>query len=237
MDNVRVWGNSGAERIAAIGEGANTLNMCRLWGHGPKNILAIGGWLSDSHVYDQFLANLSPDEFTVLLPDFRGYGASRDRSGHYTLDEIAQDAVAAAGSLGWRAYDVLGHSMGGGVALKVAHLAGQAVRRIVLICPVPPSGVPFDEETLGFFKAAVSSQDVRQQHFAFLTSGRTTRAWQAQMAAHSWATSKEAAFGAYLDAWRLADFADEVATLPHPKLAIIIKRQRRGRDQMGLRTR
>ena len=74
---------------------------------------------------------------------------------------------------------------------------------------------------MGFFKAAVSSQDVRQQHFAFLTSGRTTRAWQAQMAAHSWATSKEAAFGAYLDAWRLADFADEVATLPHPKLAIL----------------
>nr|WP_255347257.1 alpha/beta fold hydrolase [Serratia sp. FS14] len=51
--------------------------------------------------------------FTYVFADFRGYGASRELTGAYTTDEMVGDVVALADALGWRRFDVVGHSMGG----------------------------------------------------------------------------------------------------------------------------
>jgi pimeloyl-ACP methyl ester carboxylesterase len=79
-------------------------------------------------------ADLRTDR-SVVAPDARGHGGS-SRPGSYRLEEMAADAVAVAGTVpalaDADAYDVVGHSMGGLVALLVAATEPRRVRRLVL---------------------------------------------------------------------------------------------------------
>ena len=83
---------------------------------------------------------------TVVALDARGHAGS-SRPGSYRLEEMAGDALAVAGSLPGLAdadsYDVVGHSMGGLVALLVAATEPRRVRRLVLEdVPLPHPRTP-----------------------------------------------------------------------------------------------
>ncbi|WP_242653109.1 alpha/beta fold hydrolase [Intrasporangium flavum] len=83
---------------------------------------------------------------TVVALDARGHAGS-SRPGSYRLEEMAADALAVAGSLPVLAeadtYDVVGHSMGGLVALLVAATEPRRVRRVVLEdVPLPHPRTP-----------------------------------------------------------------------------------------------
>src|SRR5919202_5987891 len=123
-----------------------------LHGHGPVRVIALHGWLGDGSVFAPMLPAVDPERFTVAFLDYRGYGASKAIAGEYTLAEIAADAVALADALGWPCFHVLGHSMGGVAALRLALDAGaDRVRRILAVTPVPASGVPFEGDALALF--------------------------------------------------------------------------------------
>jgi pimeloyl-ACP methyl ester carboxylesterase len=51
---------------------------------------------------------------------------------------MAASAMAAADSLGWDHFDILGHSMGGATALRVATLTPERVSAVVALTPVSP---------------------------------------------------------------------------------------------------
>ena len=90
-------------------------------------------------------ASLRADR-TVVALDARGHGGS-SRPGTYRLEEMAADALAVAGSVpalaDAGAYDVVGHSMGGLVALLVAATEPRRVRRLVLEdVPLPHPRTP-----------------------------------------------------------------------------------------------
>ena len=72
----------------------------------------------------------------TLLPDLLGHGLS-DRPGDfgYTLDDHAQALSVALDTAGVRAADVVGHSLGGAVALVLAHRRPDLVGRLVLAEP------------------------------------------------------------------------------------------------------
>jgi pimeloyl-ACP methyl ester carboxylesterase len=73
---------------------------------------------------------------------------------------VAADTIALADQLGWREFHVVGHSMGGKAAQKVAMDAGTRVQSIVAVTPVPASVLPFDDAALGFFAAACEQDEV-----------------------------------------------------------------------------
>jgi pimeloyl-ACP methyl ester carboxylesterase len=83
----------------------------------------------------------SLDRPTVAF-DLRGHGAS-PRCTEYTVDAMVEDVLAALDE----PVDLVGHSMGGQVASRVALRAPGLVRRLVLEdCPVPPrSGPPLPD--------------------------------------------------------------------------------------------
>jgi pimeloyl-ACP methyl ester carboxylesterase len=81
-------------------------------GHGPVRVIALHGWFADHTAFDALLPALDPARFTIALPDYRGYGASRPSSGPFNLDTVADDALALADRLGWARFAVMGHSMG-----------------------------------------------------------------------------------------------------------------------------
>src|SRR6266550_3045374 len=63
--------------------------------------------------------------------DYRGIGASRGSVPH-TIDEMAADAVAFIRTLGYDQVDLLGFSLGGGVAQVITLAHPELVRRVIL---------------------------------------------------------------------------------------------------------
>ncbi|HEU5303365.1 MAG TPA: alpha/beta hydrolase [Gemmatimonadales bacterium] len=82
------------------------------------------------------LEHLRRNHRAVAL-DLRGHGRSeRPRDGDYTLTAMAGDVAAVVDSLGLDQFVLVGHSMGGGVALLYAGAHPERVAGLVLVDPI-----------------------------------------------------------------------------------------------------
>jgi len=74
------------------------------------------------------------DRYTCLSFDNRGMGESQPAGAPVTVEQMAEDAVALLDAAGWDSAHVVGHSLGGLVALELALAARQRVRSLALLC-------------------------------------------------------------------------------------------------------
>jgi pimeloyl-ACP methyl ester carboxylesterase len=83
-----------------------------------------------------------PAGFRAIAPDLRGYGDTEPLPVDATLGlgDMAEDALSLVDALGLDAYHVVGHSMGGGVAMKVTMARPAAVQSLTLVDTVSPYG-------------------------------------------------------------------------------------------------
>ena len=180
------------------------------FGEGAHKVIALHGWFGDQTFMAPMREALSGEEFTYVFPAYRGYGASRDQAGAYTLEEISADVRALIDRLGFDKVSLVGHSMGGKFMQRIALDAPGRVRRMVAVTPVPAAAVPFDEQGWALFSGAPESLGNRRAILDFSTGSRLSGAWLDHMAAASWENCTQAAFAAYLTAWAKADFHQEV---------------------------
>ena len=100
----------------------------------------------------------------VIAFDNRGVGASGG-SVPPTLDDMARDAIAFIRALGFKQVDLLGFSLGGGVAQVIALQAPDLVRRMILAGTGPRGGGGIDEinriAVIAYLKAALTLGDSR----------------------------------------------------------------------------
>lgn len=111
---------------------AATETYCRSFGHGPRKVLALHCTIAHSGAW-RGLATLMEDEATFVAPDMPSHGRSPDwdRQGDY------QDhCVAAAEPFLSERMDVIGHSFGATIALRLAVARPDLVRSLTLIEPV-----------------------------------------------------------------------------------------------------
>jgi pimeloyl-ACP methyl ester carboxylesterase len=123
-------------------------------GVGDCKVLVLHGWVLDSGVWLAARALSDVTRFTYAYVDFPGYGVARNERPAQGMDEMAQSALDAAAALGWQQFSVLGHSMGGAAALRVASLASDQVLSVAAVTPGAPAGTPLDEETYAALLAA-----------------------------------------------------------------------------------
>jgi N-formylmaleamate deformylase len=80
-------------------------------------------------------------DFDTYILDVRGRGLSEAGPQlDYGLDACSQDVLAFAGALGLSSYMLVGHSMGGRIAIRAARDSGAKIQKIVLVDP--PVGGP-----------------------------------------------------------------------------------------------
>lgn len=112
--------------------------------HGPEDgrpVLALHGWLDNAATYEG-LAPLLPGCRVVAL-DLAGHGMSARRVGaSYTFIDFVADVAAVASALGWQKFDLMGHSLGAGVAALLAGTWPDRVRRLVLLEGLGPLSDP-----------------------------------------------------------------------------------------------
>src|SRR3954469_6484980 len=74
------------------------------------------------------------DRFTLVAVDNRGVGGSTIADGQLTIEDMAADAIAVMDAEGFDRFHVVGHSMGGLIALAAALSAPHRVRSLALLC-------------------------------------------------------------------------------------------------------
>ncbi|MBZ8118112.1 alpha/beta hydrolase [Roseovarius sp. LXJ103] len=103
------------------------------FGQGPQQALLIHCSLAQSNVWGGLAQHLS-GALTMTAFDLPGHGRSGDWDGVAEMQALS--ARMAADCAGAGPVDVIGHSFGATVALRMAHLFPGCVRRMVLIEPV-----------------------------------------------------------------------------------------------------
>jgi pimeloyl-ACP methyl ester carboxylesterase len=111
---------------------------------GPEDgtpVVFVHGNVSSSTFWEETMLRL-PDGFRGIAVDLRGYGDTERAPIDATLgmSDHAADVLAAADALGLKRFHLVGHSMGGGVAMKMLLAAPERVRSLVLVDPVSPYG-------------------------------------------------------------------------------------------------
>ena len=116
MDKMTVNGNSIAYESQGQGE----------------TVVLLHGFCGSSAYWEK-VQPLLADQYQVIAPDLRGHGASDAPLGAYTIEQMADDVAELLDKLGIAKYTLLGHSMGGYVALSLAERYASRLRGFGLI--------------------------------------------------------------------------------------------------------
>ena len=94
-------------------------------------LVLLHGVATSRLVWRRVIERLAHDR-RVIAVDVPGFGESEPAGPGFDLDEVA-DRLAAG--LGLERFDLVGHSLGGAVAVATAARHPEAVRRLVLVAP------------------------------------------------------------------------------------------------------
>jgi pimeloyl-ACP methyl ester carboxylesterase len=108
-------------------------------GTGPRAIVFVHGWCCDSTYFALQAEHFAAGNRCISV-DLRGHGKSDRPDQDYTIDGFADDIAWLCGQLGVEWPLVVGHSMGGLVALSMAgRAAGMPMAIAMLDSPILPS--------------------------------------------------------------------------------------------------
>ncbi len=104
-------------------------------GDGPPLVL-IAGLASDGASWAPVTPHLTKHA-RLIMPDNRGCGQTRLNGDNVTIEAIAEDIIALLDHLNISEADILGHSMGGVIAMTLAAKHPARLRRLVLSATTP----------------------------------------------------------------------------------------------------
>jgi pimeloyl-ACP methyl ester carboxylesterase len=103
----------------------------RLRGEGPVIVL-IHGITGRSDQWEPAIEHLA-EGHTVLAPDLLGHGESAKPRGDYSLGAYASAVRDTMVALGFDRATIVGHSLGGGIAMQFAYQFPERTERLVLV--------------------------------------------------------------------------------------------------------
>jgi pimeloyl-ACP methyl ester carboxylesterase len=103
----------------------------RIAGDGPPVVL-IHGMVNSSRHWEQVALRLA-DRYTVIAPDLLGHGDSAAVRGDYSLGAHACSIRDLLSTIGIDRATIVGHSLGGGIAMQFFYQFPQRVERLALI--------------------------------------------------------------------------------------------------------
>jgi pimeloyl-ACP methyl ester carboxylesterase len=103
----------------------------RRGGSGPV-LLLLHGITNSSQTWEGVAPRLA-ERFTLIAPDLLGHGESATPRGDYSLGAHASGARDVLTALGIERATVVGHSLGGGIAMQFAYQFPERCERLVLV--------------------------------------------------------------------------------------------------------
>ncbi len=100
-------------------------------------IVLLHGKNFSGYYWEKLAVDLVKQNYRVIIPDQIGFGKS-SKPGYYqfSFSQLAYNTQALIHYLGITSYTVVGHSMGGMLAVNMAYLFDTAVNKLILINPI-----------------------------------------------------------------------------------------------------
>ncbi len=125
--------------------GSTALHICDSE-KGDRCVVLLHGYLESLLVWEEFVPLLYKSVRVITL-DLPGHGISVVEGDTHTMEFLADTVAAALSSLGIERCTIVGHSMGGYVALAFAERHASMVEGLVLLSSTPNADTPEKRES------------------------------------------------------------------------------------------
>ncbi len=129
----------GAARIAIAPDGVHV--QYRVYGKGETALVFIHGWSCDSNYWREQVAAFSP-KYTLVMVDLAGHGGTDSNRSDWSIARFGGDVAAALSTIPNKQIILVGHSMGGPVALEAARALKGRVIGIIGVDTFKSIGAP-----------------------------------------------------------------------------------------------
>ena len=129
----------GTPRIAIAADGVHV--QYRVYGAGEPALVLIHGWSCDSNYWREQIAEFKK-KYTLVTVDLAGHGGTDGNRGEWTMARFGQDVATAVAAVPNEKLILVGHSMGGNVAIEAARLLKGRVIGIVGVDTFKSLGAP-----------------------------------------------------------------------------------------------
>jgi pyruvate dehydrogenase E2 component (dihydrolipoamide acetyltransferase) len=123
-------------------------------------VVLVHGFSSDLHSWDLTIGGFLRER-PVIAIDLPGHGKSSKQVGSGSIKELAGIVLQTLRHLGIDPFHVVGHSLGGAVALEIGHLAPESVRSLSLLAPAGLPGSQLNREFLDRIVDGDRARDLR----------------------------------------------------------------------------
>ena len=127
-------------------------------GDGAETVVFVHGFVSTHRWWQPTLADL-PKSYHAYAIDLRAAGGSEAVDTGHTLSQYAEDIEAFAVALGLDEFTLVGHSMGGGVAMLYAINHPERLKALVLVDPLAPYGMKIDQPTTDWLNSVQGQEE------------------------------------------------------------------------------
>jgi pimeloyl-ACP methyl ester carboxylesterase len=156
----------GAPRIAIAPDGIHV--QYRVYGQGEPALVLIHGWSCDSNYWREQVPEFKK-KYTIVAVDLAGHGGTDGNRSDWSIARFGQDVATALSAVPNNQLILVGHSMGGPVAIEAARLLKGRVIGIIGVetfksigAPLPSKAQvdaimkPFEADFIGHTRALVT---------------------------------------------------------------------------------
>ena len=129
----------GAPRIAIAPDGVHV--QYHVYGSGEPTLVFIHGWSCDSNYWREQVP-VFRQHYTVVTVDLAGHGGTDGNRSAWTIGNFGQDVTTALSAVQSGQIILVGHSMGGPVAIEAARKLGKRVIGIIGVDTFNSVGAP-----------------------------------------------------------------------------------------------
>jgi pimeloyl-ACP methyl ester carboxylesterase len=129
----------GAARIAIAPDGVHV--QYRVYGSGEPALVFIHGWSCDSNYWREQVPTFK-QKYTVVTVDLAGHGGTDANRSDWSMARFGQDVATAVAAVPNQKLVLVGHSMGGPVAIEAARLLDERVVGIIGVDTFRTIGAP-----------------------------------------------------------------------------------------------
>lgn len=129
----------GTPRIAIATDGVHV--QYRVYGEGETAVVLIHGWSCDSNYWREQVPVLK-QKYTVVTVDLAGHGGTDGNRTDWSIAHFGQDVATAAATIPNQQIILVGHSMGGPVAIEAARQLKSRVIGIIGVDTFSTIGAP-----------------------------------------------------------------------------------------------
>jgi pimeloyl-ACP methyl ester carboxylesterase len=163
-------------------------------------------WAGSGREWAEVAAELGP-EYTCLTPNLGGFGGAPAPASGFSVAAYADSVAALIAENNLASFVLVGHSMGGKIALDLASRRPAGLRGLALLTPSPPSPEPMTDENRTSSLRAYGNPTAAVGTFSHITVRPVSPEIRAQIIEDNLRSSREA-----WDAWLLRGSRENITS-------------------------